>query len=193
MGNTLRFHVKYLCFCLALMGAFLGCSRELTDAEREQKSLELFQELGKELRTELTQAVQAKGPENAIQVCAKISPQIEEKISKESGLQLRRISDKNRNPNHAPLEWEKEVLAQWAKEMEKGAVPAVFRQKLNGEFRVMKPIILDNPTCLKCHGEPGKDINQATLERIQSEYPNDKAKGYKLGDLRGAFSASWRI
>ena len=53
----------------------------------------------------------------------------------------------------------------------------------------LAPIVLGNPLCLQCHGTPGKDIAPETLAAIQKLYPDDKATGFKLGDLRGL----WRI
>jgi cytochrome c551/c552 len=44
------------------------------------------------------------------------------------------------------------------------------------------------PTCIKCHG--GKtDITESTQKMIAQKYPNDKAIGYQMGDLRGM----WKI
>jgi len=41
------------------------------------------------------------------------------------------------------------------------------------------------PACLGCHGTEGGDINAKTLKIIKQKYPEDKATGYKEGDLRG--------
>ena len=46
-----------------------------------------------------------------------------------------------------------------------------------------------NPPCLQCHGTPNQDIAPETLAAIQKLYPDDKATGFKLGDLRGL----WRV
>ena len=51
------------------------------------------------------------------------------------------------------------------------------------------PIVLNNELCLKCHGEPGRDIAPENAAVIQRLYPQDEATGFKLGQLRGA----WRI
>ena len=49
--------------------------------------------------------------------------------------------------------------------------------------------LVSNALCLRCHGEPGPDISAEDLALIQRLYPQDKATGFKLGQLRGA----WRI
>ena len=41
----------------------------------------------------------------------------------------------------------------------------------------------------KCHGQPGKDIKPATMEILRERYPEDKASGFAMYDLRGA----WKI
>jgi hypothetical protein len=59
----------------------------------------------------------------------------------------------------------------------------------DGSRDFLAPIVLGNPLCLQCHGTPGKDIGPETLAAIKKIYPEDKAIGYQLGDLRGL----WRI
>lgn len=53
---------------------------------------------------------------------------------------------------------------------------------------VMKAIGTEE-VCLTCHGAA---IAPAVLEKIQALYPDDKATGFGLGDIRGAFSVSAR-
>jgi hypothetical protein len=44
--------------------------------------------------------------------------------------------------------------------------------------------ILVQPLCLTCHGDPlAPDI----AARIDELYPEDRAVGYEIGDLRGVF------
>jgi hypothetical protein len=58
-----------------------------------------------------------------------------------------------------------------------------------GKVTFFAPIVLNQPLCLKCHGEPGRDIRPEDLAIINRLYPQDQAKGFKLGELRGA----WRV
>ena len=53
-------------------------------------------------------------------------------------------------------------------------------------LRYMKPIKI-GAACLKCHGNEEK-ISTEVKELIVKKYPDDKAVGYKNGDLRGAVS-----
>jgi hypothetical protein len=45
--------------------------------------------------------------------------------------------------------------------------------------------------CLKCHGTPGQEIQTETLKRIQQLYPNDKAIGYGVNEVRGMWSITF--
>jgi hypothetical protein len=54
------------------------------------------------------------------------------------------------------------------------------------QFRFMKAI----PTgqvCLACHGT---EITPEVKVALDEQYPGDQARGYSLGDIRGAFSLS---
>jgi len=51
--------------------------------------------------------------------------------------------------------------------------------------RVYKPLVAKK-VCLKCHGS---DLSPKITEALKSAYPNDKATGFKEGDLRGVIVA----
>ena len=50
----------------------------------------------------------------------------------------------------------------------------------------MKPIIFQAP-CLGCHGDI-ENISADVKTILNNKYPNDKATGYQMDDLRGAVS-----
>ena len=54
-----------------------------------------------------------------------------------------------------------------------------------GDLLYTKPIVLNDQMCLRCHGTPLQDIGAADWAMLQAAYPQDKATGYKTGDLRG--------
>lgn len=51
-----------------------------------------------------------------------------------------------------------------------------------------KPILTAMPACLQCHGNE-EQIEPETWKKIQALYPEDKATGYGLNELRGM----WKI
>jgi hypothetical protein len=67
--------------------------------------------------------------------------------------------------------------------------PPLVTNLATGQATFFAPIILNKELCLKCHGEPDKDIAAADLAVIQNLYPHDEATGFKPGQLRGA----WRV
>ena len=64
----------------------------------------------------------------------------------------------------------------------------IFKEKVDSEsgsqWRMMKAIPTDK-VCLSCHG---KKIAEPIQARIEAHYPDDLATGFKLGDIRGAFT-----
>ena len=94
---------------------------------------------------------------------------------------FRRVSDRNRNPKNAANAKQAEVLANWLKD---GAKPTLYKE--GNRIITMHPIKMALPMCLGCHGDENSQVEKAMVE-IRKIYPDDKATGYKLGDLRGAF------
>ena len=52
-------------------------------------------------------------------------------------------------------------------------------------YCILKFSIPIKEVCLNCHGQ---NIDKDVQAQISSKYPNDNAIGFKLGDIRGAFS-----
>ncbi len=144
-----------------------------------------------ELQNKLKSAIKEGGPINAIQACNEKAAPIGMKLSEKKGIKVARTSLKVRNPDNAPDEWETQILNQFESRKAAGEKPtglehAVIIEK-DGQrvFRYMKAIPTASIPCLACHGENLKPEIAAKLDEL---YPNDKARGFKKGDLRGAFS-----
>lgn len=148
-----------------------------------------IQALGAALKTELSAAIQNGGPVAAIGVCNERAMPITHAIATQQGVQLGRVSLKNRNPLNAPNEWQKTVLESFEERTAAGQDVASLTwsetAEVDGgqEFRFMKAI----PTagmCLVCHGaDLGPDVSQS----LAAHYPEDQATGFSVGDIRGAF------
>lgn len=141
------------------------------------------------LKAELTAAMQAGGPLEAIEVCHTRAPAIADAVSLDSGMKVSRVSLRNRNPGNAPTEWQAAVLRDFEARLAAGeAVDALSWQGIAQsegprEYRFMKAIPTA-PLCLACHGE---SIAPTVAEKIAELYPEDQATGYREGDIRGAF------
>ena len=141
-----------------------------------------------ELKSELQAAMKAGGPINALEVCNTKATLIAEKASKEHNALVSRVSLKNRNPANIPNDWQKVVLGDFdartekGEEVEKMAFVKVVEQNDKKQLRFMKAL----PTgglCLTCHGS---NIDAGLQTKLDALYPEDKAVGYELGQVRGA-------
>jgi hypothetical protein len=161
----------------------------LGEALPQEQARTAVQAFANALKGELMTAMQAGGPVAAIEVCNEKAPGIAAAVSLEQGVQLSRVSLRNRNPDNAPNEWQAPVLMKFQKRVDSGedAAGLSWQETVEtgdgAEYRFMKAI----PTgalCLACHG---KTLAPEVATRIESLYPEDKATGFSEGDLRGAF------
>ena len=132
----------------------------------------------------LLNAIKTKGTADALTFCNERAIHLTDSMSAELNATIKRVSDFNRNPGNAANEEELAYIAKAKKEItENGKAKPVVREK--GAKMVGYYPIMTNKMCMQCHGSPGKEINQETLSRINTLYPDDKAHGYKPEQLRG--------
>lgn len=152
----------------------------------------IAKELGGRLQAEVKQAVASGGPEAAIEVCHSKAPAIAAELGTKHGWSVGRTSLKIRNPANAPDAWEQAMLEKFAARKAAGEDPKglevaeVVQTAAGSELRYMKAI----PTaglCLNCHGA---EVPPGVESKLQAYYPEDQARGYQVGDLRGAFTLS---
>ena len=97
---------------------------------------------------------------------------------------LRRISDKFRNPHNAPDEIDNEALAYFRTyRAEHDSLPNYYLVKEASDVRYYQPLVTQ-PLCLNCHGKVDK-MDVDVVKAIRAIYPDDMAVGYAPGDLRG--------
>ena len=141
------------------------------------------------LKSELMAAMQEGGPIAAIAVCNQRAPAIARQVSDRQGMELKRVSQRYRNPDNAPNAWQLTVLQSFEASEEAGQDPRSlsWHQRVGSgtdrELRYMKAIPTD-ALCLQCHGAA---IDPKVAAKINQLYPNDRATGYEQGDIRGAF------
>ncbi|MDG4597230.1 MAG: DUF3365 domain-containing protein [Candidatus Contendobacter sp.] len=154
-------------------------------------SRHVAQTFGTLLKDTLQQAIQSGGPVNGIAVCHEKAGQIAAELGQKQGMLVGRTSLKLRNPANAPDNWELAVLKQFEARKAQGEpvdklefFAVIDDDQGQKTFRYMKAI----PTaslCLSCHGA---NIDPAVDAKLKELYPNDQARGFKEGDLRGAFT-----
>lgn len=150
----------------------------------------IVKEFATRLQGELKSALQAGGPVAAIEICQEEAPAIAEDLSQGSQWQVARTSLKTRNPNNAPDAWETEILKQFdarqaaGEDVQPMAHAQVVETAEGKRFRFMKAIPAQD-LCLTCHG---RNIDPQVIEALDKAYPEDQARGYTTGDVRGAFT-----
>ncbi len=175
----------------AILAAALATGAE-TDLEARSKASRLvIKSFAESLQAELKGAMQASGPVAAIEVCNETAPAIARRHADREGWSVGRTSLKYRNPNNAPDPWEQMVLQSFEDRKAAGDDPASIDHAAyvteDGRriFRYMKAI----PTaevCLNCHGSG--EVRPEVAAKLAEFYPDDKARGFKVGDIRGAFT-----
>jgi hypothetical protein len=177
---------------VAMAAAIPAVTSAETTAAAKDEAVQLIQQYASSLKSELVSAIKAGGPTNAIGVCQEKAPAIEKSLSESSAWEVGRTSLKTRNPDNAPDAWEQQVLEQFEARKASGtpvgllSYAAVVEDDSGKHYRYMKAIPTQE-VCLTCHG---KDIDPELAKTIDAAYPEDQARGYSAGDIRGAFTLS---
>lgn len=191
-------------FSSAIIFSFFGCGsnenehkedseKELTKTEKQQykvKGREIAKATFKTLSGELIEKINTGGIASAIDYCNVAAMPLTDSLSKVYEVQIRRVSDKLRNPSNSPDSLDLVILAEYDRQMKAGEKPRPVVTEIDGQVRFSAPIFT-KPLCLNCHGDTDKYIAVNDLELIQERYPNDRATGYQTGDLRGAWSITF--
>ena len=137
--------------------------------------------LGKKLHA----LVKAKGPEHAVEFCSNEARKLTDSVSKALGLNIKRLAKKYRNPKNETIGKDsiifKKYILDWLGHQ---PLPEKIIPDEEGHPVYYNPIKVSH-FCLTCHGEPGKTMNPELAEKIKQHYPDDKATGFKDGQLRG--------
>lgn len=171
-----------------------GSSAAAADAKRttaEAEARAAIAGLAARLKDHLGAALKADGPLGAVAACQAIAPEAERAAGTPDRLTIRRTALRVRNTANAPDAFEARVLQGFVDKARAGAdvTTLVHAEVVEADgkalLRVMTAIpMLDQP-CLACHGS---DVKPEVARRIAELYPQDRATGFKAGDVRGAFS-----
>jgi hypothetical protein len=139
------------------------------------------------LQSNLGAAMQKGGPSYAVEFCAGEALALTDSVARQfgGGTSIKRVSDNHRNPVNAPDAAEVRALRHFQDALEEsGSLPEDWiQQTASGELRYYRPLVIAEP-CLACHGD-AESIDPAVAEAIAARYPDDRATGYEVGDLRG--------
>lgn len=140
-------------------------------------------ELKKTLMGELKSKI-SQGPAVAVEFCSKNALNITKQVADKNGVNIKRVTDKIRNPKNAMDEGDKKVFAKFAeaiKQNGKAGEPIIVNE--NGVAKYYEPLVIGE-MCVVCHGDK-ENMAKATTDAVDAAYPKDLAKGYKIGELRG--------
>ncbi|HEX6133489.1 MAG TPA: DUF3365 domain-containing protein [Longimicrobiales bacterium] len=150
------------------------------------------QRLRQTLVQRLTAAIDSGGTASAIEVCALEAGALTDSIARElgSGVAVKRTSTRVRNPRNAPDSLEVEALTHFTTiAATTGEPPAQYVQRApEGGYRYYEPLGIV-PLCVQCHGPPDS-IAPEVRATLAQRYPDDRATGYGVGDLRGVIRVS---
>ena len=156
----------------------------------EQQAQTAIKEFAGSLKNALMSAMHKGGPVEAVAVCKLVAPTLASEMSKKYGMDIGRTSLRVRNPANEADSWETNVLNRFETRRKSGepVQKLSFSEKVETntgqQWRMMKAIPTDK-LCLTCHG---KNIAAPIQTMLDEYYPNDMATGFKLGEIRGAFT-----
>lgn len=168
--------------------------KKLNEADIIQAAMvwgdEISNEAQKQLITALQEAIANEGVPAAIRFCNINALPILQEVSDKYNVEIRRVSNQYRNPVDKPLDYEEGILDTYVYNGENNIPNEPSVQKIEaGEVLLFtKAIMIPNALCLNCHGKVGTEISPETQKVLEELYPEDKANGHKLGDLRGMWS-----
>jgi cytochrome c553 len=153
-----------------------------------QQGLKIAMATKKQLGKNLMGQLQKEGPAAALTFCNDRAIPLTDSMSVAMHAQVKRVSDKARNPINRANAAEEGILEAYKVLLQDGMDLKPIVDSSQTPVKVYYPITT-NSMCLKCHGKPGEDIKPATLDMIKRFYPNDAAQGYGVNEIRGM----WRI
>ena len=150
----------------------------------KKSSMTLLKALGGNLKKHM----KAEGPMGAAKFCTTNAYPLTDQVSSDLGkdVTVKRISLQYRNPANKPNVAESAVLNSLRQLQDNNVIlPEYLVEQVSQDtYKFYKPLSINKGVCLKCHGNISK--NPELDGYIKSNYPEDKAIGYKMGDLRGA-------
>jgi hypothetical protein len=183
----MKYSARFIALLLPMV-ALPGITQAFDQQQATAEAKQIAQAFGKSLKSELVAAMKAGGPTNALDVCNVEAMPITAHSGDAHDASVSRISLKNRNPDNVPNDWQRLILEDFDKRAASGediatmAAVSVVEADGKKQLRFVKAIPTEG-ACLACHGAKLAAPVQAKINEL---YPNDRATGYSLGQVRGA-------
>jgi len=148
----------------------------------DKVSKELLKKLGSSMKHEL----KTNGLIAAANFCTQKAYTLTQEVNLHQleGVSVKRITLKTRNTTNKATADEIKVLESMQKLLDEKKLPAYIVEKQENSYKYYKPLVIKKEVCLKCHGDISANIELS--DYMSKTYPEDKATGYKMNDLRGA-------
>ncbi len=191
--------MRYLFLLFTAFFFLLSCGtgKKVDVQQNVREARNLVKEFGGTLKPLLVSHFKNDGPVAAIDVCSKSAPEIARNLSQKSGWDIKRVSQKPRNIKTGSADaWELKVLQSFIAARKAGAdvdtlehYEVLTLEDGSRVFRYMKPQ-KTLKLCTACHGSA---IDPLIVKKLDSLYPGDTARGFRVGDVRGAFSLKRKL
>jgi hypothetical protein len=146
----------------------------------------------KALSSHLKKSLGEGGVSNAIKFCNVAAYPILDTLTTGYDVTIRRTTLKLRNPENAAVPLERTILEEFKRLMQNGSeLQPVVREIDEHSILFAKPILLNNPLCLNCHGSVGAEVTDEAYALIHQLYPEDSAINYQMEELRGIWSITF--
>lgn len=151
---------------------------DASTATAKAKALNARGTLFKALSGRLTEVITSQGPAAAIEVCSKEASSMAKNVGDDLGVRIGRTALMLRNPKNKAPDWVQPLLNDTPTE-------ETFVELSDDRLGALLPIRLKE-NCTICHG-PADTIPADVRDALTTFYPEDKATGFHVGDLRGWF------
>ena len=190
--------IRFFTFVFMSSVMLMSCNNNETSNNTKDKTIEVADSTvvkeGKSiamssfkiLSSKLKSAIKKGGPVAGIDICSSKAQKLTDSISLAKNVKLKRVSLKNRNENNITNKSEASILNSWQADLNnnKSIKPKIIRNA-NQEITFVAPIKVKHQ-CIICHGTDDFVTPEIRL-KLKEHYPNDKARNYSEGDLRGAW------
>jgi hypothetical protein len=147
-------------------------------------------QLAEKIRGLLLQEIEKGGFSSAVRVCSELAQEMTLQFNAQAGHEVRRISLKHRNPMNVPDAYEQRKLEEFNILNQKKELSDEYSEIIEEQgkmyLRYLRPLIVA-PLCITCHG-PKENIPQEVKTILAERYPDDRATGFLVGDVRGAIT-----
>jgi hypothetical protein len=192
MQGARRLTLLAVCFMvmLSLPANAQKGSKDIAFEEALMDARKVSNQLAEKVRGLLLQEIEKGGFSSAVRVCSETAQEITLQFNAQTGHDVRRISLKYRNPKNVPDAYEQRKLEEFnilnQKKELSNEYSEIVEEQGKKYLRYLRPLIVA-PLCITCHG-PKENIPQEVKTILAERYPDDRATGFLVGDVRGAIT-----